>query len=173
MEQLRRSGPTFPGASPSWRSSLHLASKTDALLVVNHAAQDSRLPRKGALHRVWTFLLSSVVMFSPEASIISQRSSLRTTSKRRQRTSEGLHQQPRRKRSKLSEETFVAKDDAHVNGNGSVLINGHAGRDSPENSLVLVDMPVREKKAPPKRAVKEDNALYLVGLCHIQAIDLC
>jgi nuclear pore complex protein Nup133 len=102
-------------------------------------------------------------MFSPEASLSSQRSSLRTTSKRRQRTSEGAQQQPRRKRSKLSDETFAAKDDAHTNGNGSALMNGHAGHDSAENSLVLVDMPVREKKATPKRAVKEDNALYLVG----------
>ncbi|KAH5256473.1 hypothetical protein HBI71_129900 [Parastagonospora nodorum] len=100
-------------------------------------------------------------MFSPEASIVSQRSSLRATSKRRQRTSEGLQQQPRRKRSKLGDETFVAKDDAHINGNGSLLMNGHAAHDSPESSLVLVDMPVREKKAAPKRAVKEDNALYL------------
>jgi nuclear pore complex protein Nup133 len=112
-------------------------------------------------------------MFSPEASIISQRSSLRTTSKRRQRTSEGLQQQPRRKRSKLSEETFVAQDDAHMNGNGSALMNGHAGRDSPESSLVLVAMPVREKKAPPKRAVKEDNALYLVGHFQTPEVDLC
>jgi nuclear pore complex protein Nup133 len=102
-------------------------------------------------------------MFSPEASLSSQRSSLRTTSKRRQRTSEGAQQQPRRKRSKLSDETFAVKDGAHTNGNGSALMNGHAGHDSTENSLVLVDMPVREKKAAPKRAVKEDNALYLVG----------
>ncbi|KAL5120490.1 hypothetical protein ACEQ8H_001508 [Pleosporales sp. CAS-2024a] len=100
-------------------------------------------------------------MFSPEASIIGQRSSLRTNSKRRQRTSEGLQQQSRRKRSKLSDETFVAKDDAHIHGNGSALINGHAAHASPESSLVLIDMPVREKKAPPKRAVNEDNALYL------------
>lgn len=112
-------------------------------------------------------------MFSPEASLSSQRSSLRTNSKRRQRTSEGLQQQPRRKRSKLSDESFVAKDDAHMNGNGGALMNGHAGHDSTENSLVLVDMPVREKKAPPKRAVKEDNALYLVGRCQMSVTDTC
>jgi len=111
-------------------------------------------------------------MFSPEASIVSQRSSLRATSKRRQRTSEGLQQQPRRKRSKLGDETFVARDDAHTNGNGSLLMNGHAAHDSPESSLVLVDMPVREKKAAPKRAVKEDNALYLVRQCQTRGRDL-
>jgi nuclear pore complex protein Nup133 len=99
-------------------------------------------------------------MFSPEASIQSARSSLRT--KRRPRASEEL-QQPRRKRSKLSDETFVAKDDAHINGNGSALMNGHAGHSSVENSLALIDIPVREKKAPPKRATKEDHALYLVS----------
>lgn len=104
-------------------------------------------------------------MFSPEASIQSARSSLRNP-RRRQRTSEGLPSQPRRKRSKLNEESFVAKEDPHINGNGSVLMNGHAGHSSVENSLVLVDMPVREKKAPPKRASKEDNALYLVSQCH-------
>jgi hypothetical protein len=103
-----------------------------------------------------------LAMFSPEASIQSARSSLRNP-RRRQRTSEGLQQQPRRKRSKLSDETFVAKDEAHVNGNGSVLMNGNGGYSSVENSLSLVEMPVREKKTAPKRATKEDNALYLVG----------
>jgi nuclear pore complex protein Nup133 len=101
-------------------------------------------------------------MFSPEASVQSARSSLHNP-RRRQRTSEGIQQQPRRKRSKLNDETFVAKDETHVNGNGSALMNGHANHSSVENSLVAIDMPVREKKAPPKRAPKEDNALYLVG----------
>jgi nuclear pore complex protein Nup133 len=99
-------------------------------------------------------------MFSSEASIQSARSSLR----RKQRTSEGLHQQPRRKRTKLSEESFVAKDEVHVNGNGSALMNGHAGHGSAESSMVVVDIPVREKKTPPKRTPKADNSLYLVRL---------
>jgi nuclear pore complex protein Nup133 len=101
-------------------------------------------------------------MFSPEASIQSARSSLRNPRRRQRTSSEGLQaQQPRRKRNKLTDESFVAKDDAHVNGNGSALMNGHVGP-SPENSLVMIDMPVREKKTPPKRSTKEDNALYLV-----------
>jgi len=105
-------------------------------------------------------------MFSPEASIQSARSSLRHNNpRRRQRTSDSL-QQPRRKRSKLSNETFADKDEAHVNGNGSALMNGHADHGSAEKSLAVVDMPVREKKAPPKRATKEDTSLYLVGHSH-------
>jgi nuclear pore complex protein Nup133 len=107
-------------------------------------------------------------MFSPEASIQSGRSSLRNP-RRRQRTSSGEPQaQPRRKRNKLTDETFVAKDE-HVNGNGSALMNGHAEH-SPDSSLVLVDMPVREKKTPPKRPTKEDNGLYLVRPCQLSWI---
>jgi nuclear pore complex protein Nup133 len=103
-------------------------------------------------------------MFSPEASVQSARSSLRNSNpKRRQRISDGLQQQqPRRKRSKLSSETFADKEEPYVNGNGSALMNGHAGHGSAEKSLAVVAMPVREKKAPPKRAVKEDTTTYLV-----------
>ncbi|KAF1921902.1 Non-repetitive/WGA-negative nucleoporin C-terminal-domain-containing protein [Ampelomyces quisqualis] len=99
-------------------------------------------------------------MFSPEASVQSARSSLRNP-RRRQRSSEGLQSHPRRKRSKLSDAGFVGKEDAHANGNGTALTNGHAGYSSAENSMVVVDMPVREKKAPPKRTAKEDNSVYL------------
>ncbi|KAF2127081.1 hypothetical protein P153DRAFT_368426 [Dothidotthia symphoricarpi CBS 119687] len=99
-------------------------------------------------------------MFSPEASVQSARSSLRNP-RRRQRNSDGLQQQSRRKRSKLSDESFHVVTDVHVKENGSVMMNGHAGHSSVENSLVLVDMPVREKKAAPKRAPKEDNTQLL------------
>ena len=101
-------------------------------------------------------------MFSPEASVQSARSSLRNAKRRQRKDSDGLQQQPRRKRSKLNDDSFQAPADAHVNGNGSALMNGHAVQ-SVENSVVLVDMPVREKKGPPKRAAKEDNALHLVS----------
>lgn len=101
------------------------------------------------------------IMFSPEASISSARSSLRNTRRRQRKDSDGLQQQPRRKRSKLNDDSFVAPADTHINGKGSPLMNGHAVQ-SVENSVVVVDMPVREKKAQPKRAPKEDNALYLV-----------
>lgn len=100
-------------------------------------------------------------MFSPEASVQSARSSLRNP-RRRQRNSDGLQQQSRRKRSKLSDESFHVINDAHVKENGSAMMNGHAGHGSVENSLVLVDMPVREKKAAPKRAPKEDTTQLLV-----------
>lgn len=101
-------------------------------------------------------------MFSPEASVSSARSSLRNTRRRQRKDSDGPAQQPRRKRSKFNEESFVDPGDALVNGNGSPLMNGHAVQ-SIENSVVVVDMPVREKKAQPKRASKDDYGLYLVS----------
>ncbi|KAF1839247.1 hypothetical protein BDW02DRAFT_564230 [Decorospora gaudefroyi] len=99
-------------------------------------------------------------MFSPEASMQSARSSLRNPRRRPRNDSDGLQQQHRRKRSKLNADSFKEPSDAHVNGHGAALMNGHAVQ-SVENSVVLVDMPVREKKAAPKRAPKEDNGLYL------------
>jgi hypothetical protein len=126
---------------------------------------DGSTPFHRALHRVTPPFSSPLAMFSPEASVQSVRSSLRNP-RRRQRTSSGEPQaQPRRKRNKLTDELFVAKDE-HVNGNGSALMNGHAEH-SPESSLVLVDIPVREKKTPPKRPTKEDNGLYLVRPCQL------
>jgi nuclear pore complex protein Nup133 len=105
-------------------------------------------------------------MFSPEATIQSARSSLRNPRRRQRKDSDGLPQQPRRKRNKLNDETFKDPANAHVNGNGngngSALMNGHAVQ-SVENSVVLVDMPVREKKTAPKRAPKDDHGIYLVG----------
>lgn len=119
----------------------------------------------GALHRVHTPPPSPVAMFSPEASIQSARSSLRNP-RRRPRESDGPQQQSRRKRSKISDDSFVAKDEAHVNGNGSALMNGHGGANgSAENSMVVIDMPVREKKSASKRIAKEDHSLYLVSHC--------
>jgi nuclear pore complex protein Nup133 len=101
-------------------------------------------------------------MFSPEASIQSARSSLRNP-RRRPRNSDGpQQQQPRRKRSKLGDETFTSVADAQTIGNGSALMNGHTGNGSVESSMVLVEMPVREKKVTAKRALKDDMALYLV-----------
>ena len=101
-------------------------------------------------------------MFSPEASLQSARSSLRGT-RRRQRDSNG-HDQPRRKRSKIAEDgASQTTAGADLKANGTAAMNGHADH-SAENSLVLVDMPVREKKAPPKRALKEDSAQYLVSV---------
>ncbi|XP_014554147.1 hypothetical protein COCVIDRAFT_105768 [Bipolaris victoriae FI3] len=100
-------------------------------------------------------------MFSPEASIQSARSSLRNPRRRQRKDSDGPQQQRSRKRSKLNDEAFKDPAGAHMNGNGSVQINGHAVQ-SVENSVVLVDMPVREKKTAPKqRAPKEEAGSYL------------
>ncbi|KAH6639371.1 Non-repetitive/WGA-negative nucleoporin C-terminal-domain-containing protein [Boeremia exigua] len=99
-------------------------------------------------------------MFSPEASLQSARSSLRGN-RRRQRDSNG-HDQPRRKRSKIAEDgASQITAGSELKTNGSVNANGYAGHDSVENSVVLVEMPVREKKAPPKRTLKEDSVQYL------------
>lgn len=105
-------------------------------------------------------------MFSPEATVQSGRSSLRNPRRRQRKDSDGLQQQPRRKRSKLSEETFHSTADAHVNGNGSALMNGHVSHGDTDGSLVVIDMPVREKKAPVKRGLKDDTALYLVRVSY-------
>ncbi|KAF2709162.1 hypothetical protein K504DRAFT_467140 [Pleomassaria siparia CBS 279.74] len=107
-------------------------------------------------------------MFSPEASALSARGSLRNPRRRQRKDSDGP-QQPRRKRSKLSNDTFQLTNDAHAharvngngNGKGSLKMNGYAHHqeDSPPNATI--DIPVREKKEPPKRGVKSDTALYL------------
>ena len=103
-------------------------------------------------------------MFSTEASIQSARSSLRNPRRRQRKDSDNPQQQRSRKRSKLSDETFKDPNGAHINGNGSVQMNGHAVQ-SVENSVVLVDMPVREKRTAPKqRAPKEETGSYLVRL---------
>ncbi|KAF2794749.1 hypothetical protein K505DRAFT_374439 [Melanomma pulvis-pyrius CBS 109.77] len=102
-------------------------------------------------------------MFSPEASAQNARSSLRNNPRRRQRKdSDGLQQQPRRKRSKLSGDTFYSPADAHTNGNangnGAVTMNGHVSHVGFDDSL---DIPVREKTGHPKRGLQDNTPLYL------------
>ena len=94
-------------------------------------------------------------MFSVESSDGGARNSLRNT-RRRPRNSDGA-QQGRRKRSKLGDDTFVAVSNVHTNGNGGLVMKGRAVNGA-ENSLMLVDMPVRGKKDQPKRATKNDDA---------------
>ncbi|KAH7125414.1 Non-repetitive/WGA-negative nucleoporin C-terminal-domain-containing protein [Dendryphion nanum] len=105
-------------------------------------------------------------MFSPEATIQSARSSQRNPRRRQRKDSDGLQQQPRRKRSKITEDAFKVPIDAHINGNGNgngsaIMMNGHAGHVDIDSSLVVVDMPVRDKKPIVKRVHKDDAALYL------------
>lgn len=45
-----------------------------------------------------------------------------------------------------------------------MIMNGNVDSGSVDSSLVLVDIPVREKKTPAKRTLKEDGSLYLVGV---------
>jgi nuclear pore complex protein Nup133 len=100
-------------------------------------------------------------MFSLESPAHTARNSLRNP-RRRQRIESDSHRS--RKRSKLNDETFKDPAGTHINGNGNSMMNGHAVQ-SVDNSVVLVDMPVREKKTAPKRASKEDTGTYLVGRC--------
>jgi nuclear pore complex protein Nup133 len=115
-------------------------------------------------------------MFSPEASVASARGSLRNPRRRQRKDSDGLQQQPRRKRSKLSGDTFHSPTDAPVNeytnGNGHVTMNGHATHGDANGALVPVEIPVREKKAAPKRGIKGDTALYLVSVSEQDLIRL-
>ncbi|KAF2467017.1 uncharacterized protein BDR25DRAFT_317245 [Lindgomyces ingoldianus] len=100
-------------------------------------------------------------MFSPEATVQSARSSLRNPRRRQRKDSDSGRQQPHRKRSKLSDDSFASPIDAHTNGNGSALMNGHASHGEVDGSLVLVDMPVRDRKPPTKRGLKDDSSLLL------------
>jgi nuclear pore complex protein Nup133 len=114
-------------------------------------------------------------MFSPDSTLLSARGSQRNPRRRQRKDSDGLQQQPRRKRSKLGEDTFVSHSpkDGRVNGNGSVTMNGHVGHGDADSSLVLVDMPVREKKGSAKRALKDDTTHYLVSSFRPKHIGRC
>jgi hypothetical protein len=97
-------------------------------------------------------------MFSPDAATRpSQGTSTRNPRRRRRDGSESVMQQAPRKRSKLTDDTFVPPPEAQVNGNGTIIANGKIDRDdSPSH---LVDMPVREKK----RNAKGDGSSVLVS----------
>lgn len=90
------------------------------------------------------------------------RSSLRNPRRRQRKDSDGF-QQPRRKRNKLGDDTFHANGDVLTNGNGSAIAKRNVDFDDADGSMVLVDMPVREKKLTQKRVLKDDVAQYLVS----------
>jgi nuclear pore complex protein Nup133 len=106
-------------------------------------------------------------MFSPEATVQGGRSSLRNNPRRRQRKDSDAVQNPRRKRSKIAEDTFQLNGDAHVNGNGSAMIRSPNGHAEEESSLVL-SIPVRERKSTGKRVLKDDTTHYLV--CQLEFV---
>lgn len=73
--------------------------------------------------------------------------------------------QPRRKRSKLTEDTFAPVQSIEVQTNGEHSMNGHAdkhGRKSSMSVETTLDIPLRGKKAAPKRAVKADGSIIMV-----------
>lgn len=97
-------------------------------------------------------------MFSPDASA-------RTNTRRRQRKDSDGHQQPRRKRNKLSEDkpSAFTNGDAHLNGSGSATPNGHDASTEDAGAGEVRHMVVRGKQSPTKRQAKEDVSHYLVG----------
>lgn len=105
-------------------------------------------------------------MFSPDSTLNSLHGSVSRNPRRRQRKdSDSVRQQPHRKRSKLSDDTFLSPSGAKLNGNGA-LLNGHASRQDGETTFVSMDMPVREKKTSAKRSQRDDGSTYLVSTAH-------
>lgn len=89
--------------------------------------------------------------------------------RRRQRDSDGTQNQiqPRRKRSKLSEDTFAPHQEDEVRTNGDLGLNGHYGVNGRKSSVgpseASFDMPVRGgKKGTVKRAIKADGSIVMV-----------
>ena len=86
---------------------------------------------------------------------------------------DSLRLQPHRKRSKLSDDTFTSPTDTYVNGNGAISMNGHASHGEVDGSLVIVDIPVRERKPSAKRGQKIDGTLYLVSAFSVMDEFIC
>jgi nuclear pore complex protein Nup133 len=103
-------------------------------------------------------------MFSPEVSVRSVSGGSSRNPRRRQRhDSDTIKQQPVRKRSKLSEQTFSAPE-AKSNGNGHLETNGHQQEDTRRQSTPgMHQLAVREKKKD-RRAAKEDGTTLLVWM---------
>ncbi|KAF2742524.1 hypothetical protein M011DRAFT_452966 [Sporormia fimetaria CBS 119925] len=97
-------------------------------------------------------------MFSPEATVQGVRG---RNPRRRQRKDSDGPLQPRRKRSKMTEDMFNSQDGLHMYSSETAITNGHAINGNADQSLVLVEMPVREKKVAPTRTLKEDAVQYL------------
>jgi hypothetical protein len=99
-------------------------------------------------------------MFSPEGSAQPRAvGSLRNPRRRRRQDSENLRQP--RKRSKITEETFVPNDEPV---NGHLEKNGYANGDVDGNTSSLMHMPVREKRVASAswRTSRSDGGTVLV-----------
>ncbi|KAF4313126.1 Nucleoporin [Botryosphaeria dothidea] len=104
-------------------------------------------------------------MFSPDASFHGVHGALSRNPRRRQRhDSDSAKNQPDRKRSKISDTTFLDPASPAVNGNGPPGLNGHTvNGDEKRRSALRHEIPVREKKhsAAPARSVKGDGSTTL------------
>ncbi|KAF1991074.1 hypothetical protein K402DRAFT_400557 [Aulographum hederae CBS 113979] len=105
-------------------------------------------------------------MSSHEMPRSSEAPSTRRVPKRRSQydTGDSARQQPK-KRSKLSDETFVPPNASKHNGNGTVAMNGHASQHSHDSSAAngVLSIPVREKKHATfsRRSTNSDDSAIL------------
>jgi hypothetical protein len=112
------------------------------------------------------------IMFSPDTTLHTQSGSSGRNPRRRQRKdSDSFRQAPQRKRSKLSDETFVPPTNGKVNGNGSIGVNGYTPYGHSSNHSHTLEMPLREKKSSgvTKRAPKGDGSIVLVRTLFINS----
>ncbi|KAH7061379.1 Non-repetitive/WGA-negative nucleoporin C-terminal-domain-containing protein [Macrophomina phaseolina] len=103
-------------------------------------------------------------MFSPDASFHGVHGALSRNPRRRQRhDSDSAKNQPDRKRSKISDASFLEPVSPAVNGNGSSGLNGHTvNGDEKRRSALRHEIPVREKhSAAPARSIKGDGSTIL------------
>lgn len=103
-------------------------------------------------------------MFSPDATLQTLPGSVRNPRRRQRKDSDSFRQAPQRKRSKLSEESFLPPTNGKVKGNGSVGANGSTAHINGVNASHSLEIPVREKKGSgvTKRAAKGDGSIVLV-----------
>lgn len=91
-----------------------------------------------------------------------RRMSTRNPRRRQRQESDSLQNQPRRKRSRITKDTYEAPEVGSVQ-NDAADLNGHAhGRRKSSTPLEALDMPLRGKKNAQKRVVKGDGSTVLV-----------
>jgi len=112
-------------------------------------------------------------MFSPDASVRTVSGGSTRNPRRRQRhDTDSVKQQPVRKRSKLSDQTF-ATPDSKANGNGHIAVNGHSEHEPRRASGTQTQqLTVREKKKD-RRAAKEDGTTLLVRIASAPCLSRC
>lgn len=166
---MRKHGPGDP-CGKVWRGDPHHV--VEAL--VNITTKPCHLRRAYArlfvcLTRGRATLLINSNMFSPESTLLgAQQASTHNPRRRQRHGSESFKQEqaPRRKRSRLSSETFMPPSSDGVQPDADLDANGHLrpATNGGSKLLQLQGMPVREKKQSHKgaRSQKGDRGSILV-----------